>query len=88
MASRRFGSRGQLAGTLRSGTWFFLVAAEGGDRFAQLLGALLVAAGEGHRQGEFKLFELMFAFSRARGRSMARAAMAGHTSHRQVGEPT
>lgn len=50
-----------------SGAGLLLIATESGDRFAQLLGAGQIAAGEGNGKREFQLFKLMLAFAGAGG---------------------
>ena len=43
----------------RSGAWFLAIPTECLDLFTQQAGALLIAPGECHRQGELKLFQLV-----------------------------
>lgn len=42
-----------------SGAWFLAIPTEGLDLFTQQAGALLIAAGERHREGELKLLQLV-----------------------------
>ena len=47
---------------IRSGAWFLLIATQGGDLRAQLVGALQITAGEGDGEGKLQLFELVVTF--------------------------
>jgi hypothetical protein len=45
-----------------SGARLFLIPTQGCDLGAQLVGALLIAAGESYGEGEFQLLELVITF--------------------------
>jgi len=52
-----------------SGAWLLLVAPQSSDLLTQLLRTLLITAGEGDGQGEFKFFQLVLTFSRMGNRT-------------------
>lgn len=48
-----------------SGSRFFAIATKSINLVTQLLGTLHIAAGQGHRKGKFKLFELVLTLASA-----------------------
>lgn len=57
----------QTFGAGESGARFFLIATQGCNLIAQILGTLEIPTGERHGQGEFQLLELVISLTRSGG---------------------
>ena len=59
---------------MSSSARFLLIAPQSGDLIPELLGTLLISAGQSHSEGKFQLFKLMLALRMGVGRIGSRLA--------------